>query len=63
MDALTDKCILAQKLRILKIQFTNDMKLMKNEEHSVDTLVLLRRRNKTPIDELQRQSVEQKLKE
>jgi hypothetical protein len=40
---LTDKWILAQKLRIPKIQFTNDMKLKKKEEHSVDTSIHLRR--------------------
>ena len=43
--ALTDKWILAQKFRIPKIQFTNHMKL-KKEDQSVDTLILLRRGNK-----------------
>jgi hypothetical protein len=38
----------AQKLSIPKIQFTNHMKL-KNEDQSVDTLILLRRGNKIPI--------------
>jgi hypothetical protein len=38
--ALTDKCILAQKLRIPKIQFTDNMKFKKMEEQNV---VLLRR--------------------
>jgi hypothetical protein len=33
---LTIKCILAQKLRIPKIQFTNHMKLKKKEDQSVD---------------------------
>jgi hypothetical protein len=34
---------LAQKLRIPKIQFINYMKLKKKEDHSVDTLIHLRR--------------------
>jgi hypothetical protein len=46
---LTDKWILAQKLGIPKIQFTNYMKLKKEEDQSVDTLVLLRRGNKIPM--------------
>ena len=45
--ALTDKWILAQKLRIPKIQFA---KLKKNEDQSVDTLLLLRMGNKIPIE-------------
>jgi hypothetical protein len=44
--ALTDKWILVQKLRILKIQFTDHMKLKKNEDQSVNVSVLLRRGNK-----------------
>ena len=44
--ALTDKWILAQKLRIPNIQFTNHMKLKKKENQSVDASVLLRRGNK-----------------
>jgi hypothetical protein len=43
--ALTDKWILAQKLRIPKIQFTDYMKLKKKEDQSVDASVL-RRGNK-----------------
>jgi hypothetical protein len=39
---LTDKWILAQKLRIPKIQFAKHMKLKKMENQSVDTLLLLR---------------------
>jgi hypothetical protein len=35
-----DKWILAQRPRILKIQFTDHMKLKKKEDQSVDTLVL-----------------------
>ena len=38
---LTDKWILAQKLGIPKIQFTNQMKLINKEDQSVDTLILL----------------------
>jgi hypothetical protein len=41
--ALTDKWILAQKFRIPKIQLTDYMKLMKKDDQSVDTSVLLRR--------------------
>ena len=48
--ALTDKWILAQKFGIYKIQFTDHMKL-KKEDHNVDTLVLLRRRIKIPLGE------------
>ena len=42
--------ILAQNLGITKIQFTDYMKLKKNEEQSVDTLPLLRIGNKTPME-------------
>ena len=48
--AFTDKWILAQKLRIPKIQFAKHMKLKKNEDQSVDTLPLLRIGNKTPME-------------
>jgi septal ring-binding cell division protein DamX len=48
---LTDKWILAQKLRILKIQFTNQMKLKKKEDQSVDTSVLLMKGNKITVGE------------
>jgi hypothetical protein len=58
---LSDKWILAQKLAIPKIQFTDQMKLKKKEDQSMDTLVLLRRGNKIPMGE--RQRVEQRLKE
>ena len=37
------KCILAQKLRLPKIQFADHMKLKKKEDQSVDTWVLLRK--------------------
>ena len=42
--------MLAQKLRIPKIQDTKHMKLKKNEDQSVDTLSFLRNENKTPIE-------------
>jgi hypothetical protein len=48
--AITYKWILAPKHRIPKIQFTNHTKLKKKEDQSVDTSVLLRRRNKTPME-------------
>jgi hypothetical protein len=44
--ALTDKGVLAQKLQIPKIQFTDYMKLKNKEDQSVDASVLLRRGNK-----------------
>jgi hypothetical protein len=37
-------------LRIPKIQFTNHMKLKKKEVQSVDTLILLIRGNKIPME-------------
>jgi hypothetical protein len=46
---LTDKWILAQKPRIPNIQFTDQMKLKKKEDQSIDTLDLLRRGNKIPM--------------
>jgi hypothetical protein len=47
--ALTDKWILAPKLRIPKIQFAKHLKLRKKEDQSVDTLFLLRMGNKIPM--------------
>jgi hypothetical protein len=44
------KCILAQKLRIPKIQFAKHIKLKKNEDQSVGIFPLLRIGNKTPMD-------------
>jgi hypothetical protein len=44
--------MLAQKLGIPKIQFTNQMKLINKEDQSVDTLILLRRGNKIPMEEI-----------
>ena len=45
-----DKQILAQKLRISKIQFAKHMKVKKKEDQSVDTLLLLRMGNKIPME-------------
>ena len=42
--------MLAQKLRIPKIQFAKHMKLKKNEDQSVDTSPLLRTGNKIPME-------------
>jgi hypothetical protein len=47
--ALTDKQILAQKLRIPKIQFAKYLKL-KKEDQSVDTLLILRMGSKIPME-------------
>jgi hypothetical protein len=41
--------MLAQTFRIPKIQFTDHMKLKKNEDHRVYTLVLLGRGMKIPM--------------
>jgi hypothetical protein len=46
MHSLTDKWKLAPNLRILKIQFTDHMKLKKKEDQTVDASVFLRRGNK-----------------
>ena len=48
--ALTDKWILAQKLRIFKIQFEKHMKLKKKEDQSVNILLLFRMGNKLPME-------------
>ena len=48
--ALTDKWILAQKLRIPKIQFGKHMTLKKKEDQSVDTSFLLKMGNKIPME-------------
>jgi hypothetical protein len=57
-----DKWILAQKFRIPKIQFTDHMKLKKKEDESLD-VSFLEGESKYPLEEVQRQSVQQKLKE
>jgi hypothetical protein len=46
----TDKWILAQKPRITKIQFAKHMKLKKKEDQSMNSLILLRRGNKIPME-------------
>ena len=48
--ALTDKQILAQKLRIPKRQYANHMKLKKKEDQSKDTLLFLRMGNKISME-------------
>ena len=48
--ALTDKWILAQKLRISKIQFAKQKKIKKKEDQLVDTSFLLRIGNKIPME-------------
>ena len=48
--ALTDKQILAQKLRLPKIQVAKHMKLKKKEDQSVDTSFLFRMGNKIPME-------------
>jgi hypothetical protein len=59
-NVLTDKWILTQKLSIArhKVQYVKHMKLKKNEDQSVDTLLILRIGNNHPWKELQRQSLE-----
>ena len=49
---LTDKWILAQKLRLPKIQFAKHMKLKKNKDQSVNTSPLLRIGNKILMEEV-----------
>jgi hypothetical protein len=44
--AFTDKWILAQKLRIPKIQLTDHVQIKKKTDQSVDASILLRRDNK-----------------
>jgi hypothetical protein len=41
---------LAQKLGIPKIQFTDQMKVKKKEDQSMDILILCRRGSKIPIE-------------
>jgi hypothetical protein len=48
--ALTDKWILAQKLKISKIKFAKHMKINKKEDQSVDPLLLFRTKNKIPME-------------
>jgi hypothetical protein len=47
--ALTDTWILAQKLRILKIQFAKHKKIKNREDQRVDTSFFLRIGNKIPM--------------
>jgi hypothetical protein len=48
--ALTDKWILAQKLRISKIQFAKHKKIKKKEDQCGDASFLLRTGNKIPME-------------
>jgi hypothetical protein len=48
--ALTDKWILAQKLKILNKQFTKHMKLKNKKDQIVYSSILLRRGNKIPME-------------
>ena len=48
--ALAHTWILAQKLRISKIQFAKHIKLKKKEDQSVDTSILLKMGNKIPME-------------
>jgi hypothetical protein len=48
--AVTDKWILAQRVRISMIQFIENMKLKKKEDQNLDTLVPLIRGNKIPME-------------
>ena len=65
--ALTNKQMLAQKLKINKLQFTDHRKLKKKEDQSVcvwgGALVPQRKGTKCSQEQLWRQSVEQRLKE
>jgi hypothetical protein len=57
-----DKWLLAQKLGIPKIQFTDNIKLKKKEDQSVDSSVLLRRGDKIPMGEVTKCGAEMKEK-
>jgi hypothetical protein len=64
MVSLTKKWILAQKIGIPKIQFTNHIQLKKKEDQSINSWILLRMWNEIPLEGVtETQSVEQKLKE
>jgi hypothetical protein len=56
--ALTEKWILAQKLRIPKIQYAKHKKIKRKEDQRVDISFLLRIEKKYPWKELQRQNLE-----
>ena len=60
--ALIYKCMLAQKLKINKLQFTQHRKLKKKEDLSEGALVPLRKGTKYSQEQYGRQSVEQRLK-
>jgi hypothetical protein len=56
--ALTDNWILAQKLRIPKIQFTDHMNIKREEDQAVVLWSFLEGETKYSQEEIQRQSVE-----
>jgi hypothetical protein len=62
-NTLTEKWVLAQKLRIPKIKFTDHKKLKKKEDQIVDTSVLFKRGNKILMGGNTEKNVEQRLKE
>jgi hypothetical protein len=55
--------IIEENFPNLKVQFAKHMKLKKKEDQRMNTLILLTRGTEYPLKELQRQSVEQRLKE
>ena len=61
-NTLTDKWILAQKLRIPKIRFTDYLKLKKKDNQSVVLQFFLEQEEKSSKEQIQRKSVEQILK-
>jgi hypothetical protein len=60
---LTDKWILAQRIRIANIHFIDKRKLKKKKGQNVDASVRFRRRNIFLWEKIQRQIVEQGLEE
>jgi hypothetical protein len=63
LGILSDKRIIAQKLRMPKIQFTDQMELMKKATKAWILWSFLEEGTKYTWEEIQRQSVEQRLKE
>jgi hypothetical protein len=54
MYVLTDKWVLAQKLKITRIKFTDHMNLNNKEDESVGVSDLLRRRTKYSQEQIWR---------
>jgi hypothetical protein len=61
--ALTYKRILAQKLRIPKIQFAKHKKIKKREDQQVDTSLLLRIENNLTMNRVTEKSLELRRKD